>query len=62
MTKREANQIERIARAHGLDDFKWIQPKMIVTGYWVRAKCNYGCPSYGKRACCPPELPSFAEC
>jgi predicted metal-binding protein len=62
MTKREANQIERMARTHGLEDFKWIQPKMIVTGYWVRTKCNYGCPSYGKRACCPPELPSFAEC
>lgn len=37
MTKREANQIERMARTHGLEDFKWIQPKMIVTGYWVRA-------------------------
>jgi len=62
MTKKEAKQIEKIARASGLDDFKWIQPQSIVTGYWVRAKCLYGCPSYGKKACCPPELPSFAEC
>jgi predicted metal-binding protein len=62
MTRDEAKKIEGMARAHGLEDFKWIQPKSIITGYWVRAKCHYGCPSYGKKACCPPELPSFSEC
>ncbi|MBM4333450.1 MAG: DUF2284 domain-containing protein [Deltaproteobacteria bacterium] len=62
MTKGETKQIEKMARAHGLKDFKWIQPKSIITGHWVRAKCIYGCPSYGKKACCPPELPSVGEC
>ncbi len=62
MTKEEAKRIERMALRHGLEDFKWIQPKTIITGYWVRAKCQYGCPSYGKKACCPPELPSLADC
>jgi predicted metal-binding protein len=62
MTREDMKKIERMARSYGFEDFKWIQPKSIITGYWVRAKCHYGCPSYGKKACCPPQLPSFSEC
>ncbi len=62
MTKGEAKHIEGMALKHGLKDFRWIHPKTIITGYWVRAKCQFGCPSYGKKACCPPELPSFSDC
>jgi predicted metal-binding protein len=55
-------QIGNAARANGFDDFKWINPQEIVTGHWVRAKCQFGCRFYGRKACCPPEIPSVAEC
>ena len=47
---------------HGFVDFKWIDPKEIVTGQWVRAKCIFGCGNDGKGACCPPNVPSVPEC
>ncbi|HSR11518.1 MAG TPA: DUF2284 domain-containing protein, partial [Thermodesulfobacteriota bacterium] len=55
-------RIEKMAAAHGLGDFKWIQPRSIVLGEWVRMKCLYGCPGYGSRKTCPPFVPSVAEC
>ena len=55
-------QIEKLARAHGLEDFKWMDPRTIIPRHWVREKCIYGCPRYGQKACCPPEVPSVAEC
>ena len=62
MTKAEMKKIGEIAKAHGIDDFKWIDPKEIMTRHWVRAKCAFGCPSYGRKACCPPAVPSVDEC
>ena len=62
MTKDEMKRIAALAGKHGFKDFKWINPAEIVTGHWVRAKCAFGCPSYGKKACCPPQLPSVEEC
>ena len=49
--------IEKLAVAHGLGDFKWMDPRTVVIGDWVRMKCNYGCPGYGKRKTCPPYVP-----
>jgi len=57
-----SRRIERMAREHGFPDFKWINPREIVTGNWVRVKCQYGCDGYGKGGCCPPEVPSVTEC
>lgn len=62
MTKAAAKKIEKMAREHGFADFKWINPRQIVTGEWVRMKCQFGCKSFGKRGCCPPEVPSVADC
>jgi predicted metal-binding protein len=62
LTKAAIKRIEEMAGDHGFGDFKWINPKEIVTGRWVRTKCVYGCPSYGKKACCPPQVPSMDEC
>ncbi len=62
MTKAAQRRIEKMARAHDLRDYKWIQPKSMITGQWVRLKCIYGCPSYGLKGCCPPEVPSVADC
>lgn len=33
---------------------KQIHPSSVVTATWVRWKCQYGCPDYGKRYTCPP--------
>lgn len=62
MTKSTTGRIERMSKDHGFDDFKWIKPKDVVTGNWVRMKCQYGCERYGRRGCCPPEVPSVADC
>ena len=35
-----------------------IDPKTIVTAPWVRLKCQFGCPSFNKSYCCPPDSPT----
>jgi len=60
MTDRK--KLEELFRSHNFNDFKWIDPKKIVTAYWVRMKCMYGCGDYGNIATCPPHVPSIAEC
>ncbi len=55
-------QLEALFQKHGYDDFKWINPKQIVVAQWVRIKCAYGCPNYGKHAACPPNTPPVSEC
>jgi len=54
--------IEALARKHGFSDFRWIAGKDVQVRRWVRLKCMFGCDSYGKNACCPPEVPSVDEC
>lgn len=48
--------------AHKFNDFRWIDPKTVVTAHWVRMKCIFGCREYGKTASCPPNIPSISEC
>jgi predicted metal-binding protein len=55
-------QIASILHQHDYHDFKWIDPHEIVVSLWVRMKCEFGCPSYGKVASCPPNNPSVEEC
>jgi len=45
-----------------LRDYKWINPKSIVVGQWVRMKCMFGCKNYGQCGICPPNVPSVPEC
>lgn len=54
--------IERIVRSRGYEDFRWIAPRDVVVGRWVRVKCMFGCPEYGSSACCPPHTPTVDEC
>jgi predicted metal-binding protein len=58
----DIERIETIIHHHGYDDFKWLDPRTIVVSQWVRLKCEYGCPSYGRIASCPPNTPSVEEC
>jgi predicted metal-binding protein len=54
--------IDSILRDQGYTDFKWIDPQEIVVSQWARMKCEFGCPSFGKAASCPPNNPSVEEC
>ncbi|MFX1277134.1 MAG: DUF2284 domain-containing protein [Promethearchaeota archaeon] len=58
--KREV--FEEIFKKYGIEDFKWISSKNIKLSYWVRMKCMYGCPNYGKKPSCPPNSLTFSEC
>jgi predicted metal-binding protein len=42
----------------GATHAKQIHPKSVVTAPWVRLKCQFGCPGYGKGYCCPPDTPT----
>ena len=42
----------------GVTHAKQVHPSTVVTAPWVRLKCQYGCPNYGKSHCCPPETPT----
>lgn len=46
------------ALERGMDNAKVIEPASVVTAAWVRLKCQFGCPGYGKSHCCPPHTPS----
>ena len=47
------NALER-----GVDGAKVIAPESIATAEWVRLKCQFGCPGYGRSHCCPPHTPT----
>jgi predicted metal-binding protein len=54
--------LENMFRNRGLADFRWIDPASIVVAEWVRMKCRFGCGEYGRKASCPPNVPSVPEC
>jgi predicted metal-binding protein len=58
----DRRKLEDVFAKHGFADFRWIDPATIVVAQWVRMKCLYGCPDYGKAGTCPPNTPSVAEC
>ena len=58
----DRESLEKIFVKHDFRDFRWINPQDIVVSQWVRLKCTFGCPSYGKKGSCPPNTPSVAEC
>jgi len=55
-------ELEKIFKGHGYDDYKWIDPKSIVVAQWARMKCMFGCKNYGRCGTCPPNTPSVLEC
>ncbi len=58
----DRKKLEEKFIAHNFKDFRWIDPKKIITAHWVRMKCIFGCKEYGKTASCPPNIPSVSEC
>jgi len=58
----DRRKLEDLFGQHGFADFRWIDPAAIVVAQWVRMKCLYGCPDYGKSGTCPPNTPPVDEC
>jgi predicted metal-binding protein len=46
------------AKELGAVESKLIDPRTVVTAPWVRLKCQFGCPHYSTRLCCPPYTPT----
>lgn len=38
-----------------------IHPESVKTAPWVVYKCQFGCPVYGKKYCCPPYSPTWKQ-
>lgn len=57
----DKEELEKKFNKHGFTDYRWIDTDRIVVSHWVRMKCMYGCPEYGKRAACPPNVPSVQD-
>ena len=58
----ETKDLQDLFFKHGFTDFRWLDPQEVVVGQWVRMKCLFGCGEYGHNACCPPNVPTVAEC
>lgn len=61
VSKSREVRLKNLARGSGMIDPKIINVKKIVIGEWVRWKCRYGCPDYGKWLKCPPNSPTPTE-
>jgi len=57
----EWKALEDIFHSHGFEDFKKFDPRRVIISSWVRMKCMFGCPDYGRVASCPPQVPSVEE-
>ncbi|MEN3203821.1 MAG: DUF2284 domain-containing protein [Atribacterota bacterium] len=44
-----------------IQNFAVIDPHEVVTGEWVRLKCQYGCDSFGLCLTCPPYSPEPSQ-
>ena len=62
VTEDDRKRLEALVREHGFEDFRFMRARDIVVAEWVRMKCRFGCPEYGTRVTCPPNVPSVAEC
>lgn len=47
-----------LALERGADGAKVIEPATVATAEWVRLKCQFGCPGFGRSHCCPPHTPT----
>lgn len=54
--------VDPILDSTGFDDRVWVEPVTMIVSQWVRMKCMFGCPDYGRNASCPPNVPSVPEC
>lgn len=48
-------------KSMGADLVTVIDAGSVVTAAWTIYKCKFGCASYGKNHCCPPNAPTYKE-
>lgn len=60
-TLSDDKKLLNLATQSGMIDPRIIRVKDIVLGEWVRWKCRYGCPDYGRWLKCPPYSPTATE-
>jgi len=58
----DRKKLEALFEKHGFSDYRFVDPESFVVAQWVRMKCLFGCPEYGKTAACPPHTPAVDEC
>jgi predicted metal-binding protein len=61
LTQKDARPYQcwvKAARRMGAAAAKVISARSVVTGNWVRLKCQFGCGGYGQRLTCPPYSPT----
>ena len=49
------------AETNNMDHAIAISTAQVYTAPWVRMKCLFGCPGYGRSLCCPPKTPTPAD-
>lgn len=54
--------VERALKDKGFSDFKFLSGQEVIVQQWVRFKCRFGCPTYGRKGGCPPNVPPVDEC
>ncbi len=62
MVRNHSEELAAVFEKHGCSDYKWIESQDIVLGQWVRMKCLFACPRFGRQVGCPPNIPSISEC
>ncbi len=50
-----------LLKNNGADLAIKITTDTIVTAAWTVYRCKYGCDTYGKSHCCPPNCPTWKE-
>lgn len=61
VTREAVDQIIEYAKKIGVSDAKFIKPADVIVRDWVRLKCRFGCPDFGKYRTCPPYSPTPDE-
>jgi predicted metal-binding protein len=54
--------LEPYVHRRAFADFRWLHPADLVVAEWVRMKCRFGCPDFGRAAACPPNTPEVEAC
>ncbi len=53
----DLSPITEKAREFGAVDVAFLPASEVVVANWVRLKCQFGCPDYGRYRTCPPYTP-----
>ncbi len=61
MALTDLNPLIEKAKELGSLEVGFLSASEVVVAHWVRLKCMFGCPDYGKFRTCPPYTPDAEE-